>query len=217
VVGVVEEVGFTPVAYVTDHAFAEQTATLGSARMLRIATVTSSASARSAILRSVEAALERADARVEQAVPLSEHRTAVGDHIAVLIRALVAMALVMALVGTLGLASTMSVSAVERTREIGVMKAIGATPDRIMRDLLLEALGIGLLSCVFAFALSLPLTAYVDRLIGNLGFLASLPFVLVPGAAVAWVAVVGAVSIFATWVPARRASRLTVREAIAHT
>jgi putative ABC transport system permease protein len=216
VVGVVEEIGGPPVAYVTDQAFARVTGTMGSARMLRIATTSSSARERTAILRSVEEALDT-DSRIEQALPLTEHRTAVGDHMLILIRALVAMALVMALVGALGLASTMSVSVIERTREIGVMKTIGATPRRVMRELVAEALAIGLSSCVLAFALSLPLTAYVDRVIGNLGFLASLPFVLVPAAVAGWLGIVVVITIVATWWPARRAAAITVREALAVT
>ena len=130
-------------------------------------------------------------------------------------RALVAMAIVMALVGTLGLASTMSASVVERRRELAVMRTIGATRRRIVHDLAAEAIAIGLTSWLFAFILALPLTAYVDRLIGSLGFLAALPFVIVPGGLAMWAGLVIAASILATTLPARQASALTVREALA--
>jgi putative ABC transport system permease protein len=217
VVGVVEEIGFSPVAYVTDEAFARAAGTEGRARMIRVATAARSSEDRSAILRSVESALDEVDTRVEQAVTLAEHRTAVGDHIVILIRMLLAIAAVMGLVGALGLTSAMGVSVVERTREIGVMKTIGATPGRVLRDVVAEALAIGVVSWVLAFALSVPLTAYLDRLIGNLGFLASLPLVLMPGAAVGWLGLVTVLSVFATAVPARRAGAISIREALAFT
>ena len=52
--------------------------------------------------------------------------------------------------------------------------------------LLAEGLTIAGLSYVLACALSVPLTLLVDRVVGNLGFLAPLPFVLSPPAALAW-------------------------------
>jgi putative ABC transport system permease protein len=216
-VGVVEEVGAGAIAYVSDQAFAAATQTEGSARMLRLVSSATSAEERTTILRAVERSLTSANVPIEQALPLSEHRTAVGDHLVILLRALIAMASVMAIVGALGLASTMGVSVIERTRELAVMKTIGATPRRIVRELLAEALVISLLSWVLAFCVSLPLTLYVDGLIGNLGFLAALPFVVVPSAAVAWLALAAVVSVLATWLPARRASSITIREALAFT
>lgn len=216
-VGVVEEVGAGAIAYVPDAAFAAATGSENSARMLRLVSSATSPEARAEILRTVEQSLGAAQVAIEQALPLSEHRTAVGDHLVILIRALIAMATVMAIVGALGLASTMGVSVIERTRELAVMKTIGATPRRIVRDLLAEALTISALSWVAACIVSLPLTFYADRLIGNLGFLASLPFVIVPGAAISWLVLVGGVSLLATWLPARRAAALNIREALAFT
>jgi putative ABC transport system permease protein len=111
----------------------------------------------------------------------------------------------------------MGISVVERTREIGIMKAIGATPSRIVRLLLGEGLAISLLSWFLACALSLPLSHFVDSLIGNLGFLAPLPLVLSVTAAVAWGVLTLVVGNLATLLPARRASKLVIREALVHT
>jgi putative ABC transport system permease protein len=97
------------------------------------------------------------------------------------------------------------------------LKTIGATPRRVVRDLLAEGLVVGALSWLCACLLSLPLTLYLDRLIGSLGFLASLPFVVVPAAALGWLALVCIVAILATALPARRAAGLTIREALAQT
>jgi putative ABC transport system permease protein len=214
--GIVEEVGSTPTAYVSADAFARLAHTGGRARLLRVATSAVSDGERTSISRAVEGLLERAGASVEQGLPLSEHKTAVGDHILILIRALLAMSLVMATVGSLGLASTLGVSVTERTRELGVMKALGANARRVLADLVLEALAIGTLSAVLAFLLSLPLSAWVDHVVGKLGFLAALPFAVVPEAALGWLALVLVISLLATLVPGRRAAELSVREALAH-
>ncbi len=216
-VGVVEEIGSPGVAYVTDEAFARAAGVPGRARMLRIATAAASPTERTAVLREVERTLAEAGVAVESAVPLSELRTAIGDHIVILIRALVAMAVILAVVGGLGLGSAMGIGIVERTREIGVMKAIGATSRRVAVDIAAEAAFVAGASWALALGLSIPLTALVDAVIGNLGFLAPLPLVLEPAAPPLWLALVGGVALAATLLPARRAAAMTVREALART
>lgn len=217
VVGVVEEIGSPGVAYMTDRAFAAAAGTQGRSRMLRVASSASDGSARTAVIRSIERELGEAGVGVESAIPLAELRTAVGDHILILIRSLVAMAIILAIVGTLGLGSAMSTSVVERTRELAVMKTVGATPSRLVRTLVGEGTAIGLLSCVGAFALSLPLSAFVDKLIGNLGFLAPLPLILSSFAAVVWLVLVTVASFVTTLVAARQAARMPIRVALAKT
>jgi putative ABC transport system permease protein len=64
---------------------------------------------------------------------------------------------------------------------------------------------------------SIPLTLLVDALVGSLGFLAPLPLVVSPYAAALWLAIVIAASWLATLLPARRAGRMSVREALAQT
>jgi putative ABC transport system permease protein len=214
VAGIVEEIGSPAIAYVSADAFARASGTAG-ARLLRIQTEARSPAARTAVIRDVEDALAAAHVGVEAAMPLAELRTAVGDHIVVLVRTLVAMAAILAIVGILGLGSAMGVSVVERTRELGVMKTLGATPRRIVRGLVLEGLVIGALSWVLAVGLSVPLALSVGAIIGNLGFLAPLPLVVAPGAAAGWLGLVLVMSLIATLVPARRAAALSIREALA--
>ena len=211
--GVVEEVGAAGVAYVAREAFASVAAD-HDARLLRLSTDAADAALRQRRIRQVDAALERAGADVQNARPLSELRTAMGDHIVILIRALVAMAVVMAVVGGLGLTANMSVSVVERQRELAVMKTLGATPAHLVRLVQREALLIAGLGAAAALALSLPLTAGLDALVGRLGFVAPLPFALAPGGVLAWAAASVALGALAAWWPARAAARLSVARAL---
>jgi putative ABC transport system permease protein len=213
--GVVEEVGSPAAAYVTDRAFSAVAGSGTGARLMRLSTPAASPEERLEVLRRVETTLARSGVAVEQVLPLSEHRTAIGDHLVILVRALVALASVLAIVGALGLTSSMSVSVLERTRELAIMKTIGATPRRVVRDLVAEGMTVGALSFFVSVVLSLPLTLYVNDLVGSLGFLASLPFVLVPGAILGWFSLVGCLSFLATALPARRAAALTIGEALA--
>jgi putative ABC transport system permease protein len=212
--GIVEEIGSAGIAYVTDQAFANVANTTGQARMLRIATSMISSESRDDVIRSIEKRLSADKVAVEVAIPLSELRTAMADHILILIRSLVAMAMVMATVGALGLSSTMGVSVLERTREFAVMKTIGAPPARIIRLVVGESFFIGGLSWIVAMLVSVPLTLLVNRLVGNLGFVAPLPFVFSPAPALIWLILVTTVSLVATWLPARRASTMPVAVAL---
>ena len=130
---------------------------------------------------------------------------------------LVAMAVILAIVGALGLGSAMGVSILERTRELGVMKTLGATPNRIVRQLVAEGAAIGAASWVLALALSIPLSYAVGWVIGTLGFLAPLPLIVSGTAVGSWLVLVAAVALVATFVPARRAAAMVVREALAQT
>ncbi|MBI4913826.1 MAG: FtsX-like permease family protein [Acidobacteria bacterium] len=212
--GIVEEIGSPGAAYVTDHAFARLAGTRGRARLLRIATEATTPEVRQHRIRAIERKLAEVGAGVETAWPLAELRTAMADHISILIRSLAAMAVVIATVGALGLSSTMGTSVLERTREFAVMKTLGATPARVTRQVVQEALFMGALSWVAALLLSVPLTAWLDALIGRLGFVAPLPFILSAGPMALWLGILGLVTLAATLLPARRAASLSVAEAL---
>lgn len=216
VVGIVEEVGSAGVAYVTSEAFARAAVTRGQVRMLRIATSAASPQARTEIIRAIERRLEQEQVSVEAVIPLSVLRTAMGDHVVVLIRMLLAMAALMVTVGMLGLASTMGTNVLERTREIGVMKTIGATPAQVARLVVSEALLVGVASWMAALALAVPLTALVGQTVGMLAFRVRLPLVIDAIAVLSWLALAALVAVIATLLPARRASRLTVWGALGH-
>ncbi len=121
-----------------------------------------------------------------------------------------------ALVGTLGLMSTMSMNLLERTRELGVMRAMGATPGSIRRLAVTEALVVAILSLAFAFVLSLPTSAFLGHLLGNMAFRTPLPLSIPPLAFVSWTGLMLAGAVLASLYPAVRASRLSVREALSY-
>jgi putative ABC transport system permease protein len=215
-VGIVEEIGAAGVAYVSDASLARATGTAGQARLLRVAT-SADGPERARARAGIEAALDAAGASVQSTLPLAELRTAMGDHVLVLVRVLLAMAGILGAVGALGLVSAVGVSVAERTRELAVRKTLGATPAAIRRLLLAEGLSVAALSYAAGWILAVPLTLLVDRIVGNLGFVAPLPLVLSAPAALATLAVGALVTTVATLLPARAAARLVIREALERT
>lgn len=164
----------------------------------------------------IETLLDREGASVASSLPTWLVRNAVSKHMKILVNALLAMAVLMALVGSLALFSTMSMNVYERTREIGVMRAIGATPSRIETLIVSEGLLIGFLSLLPALALSLVLSFYLGGFVGRMSFGTPLSLTVSTTAGAIWIVLIGLGSYLATLFPARRASRMTTREALAY-
>lgn len=215
VAGIVQEIG-PAAAYVTNDSFENATGTQGRARMLRVVIAESETNERGKVIQAIERSLVEDNISVEMIMPDSEFRTAIGDHIYILIGTLLFMSGLMGIVGALGLTSTMSTSVVERTREFGVMRAIGAIPKTVLRLVVSEGVIIGLMSFVLAVVLALPLSLMVGTVIGNMAFLVPLPLAVSPLGLLLWLAVVIVGSAVASVFPAWRASRLTVRESLAY-
>jgi ABC-type antimicrobial peptide transport system permease subunit len=127
---------------------------------------------------------------------------------------LVVMAILLAIVGGLGLTGSLGINVLERTREIGVLRAVGASNLAVRKVVLIEGLCVGLLSWIMGALLSGPvgrgLSAAVIQAVmqSNLGFRYSFVGLFL------WLLVVGLIGVGASLAPARRAARLTVREVL---
>jgi putative ABC transport system permease protein len=126
------------------------------------------------------------------------------------------MAILIAVVGSLGLAGTMSMNVLERTREIGVMRTIGASDSAIMQSVITEGLIIGMLTWVLAIGLSLPISSLLATVIGKTLLESDLPLQFTPVGILLWLAVVVILSVVASVAPARSAARLTINQVLAY-
>jgi putative ABC transport system permease protein len=216
VVGLVRDLGSPATAYVSDETFARASGVRGKTRSLVVATAPSPDAERVDVIRRVERSLERAGMGIDVSIPSRVLRSAVGEHMAVMLGLILALSGLMTLVGVLGLTAAMSIAVLERTRELGVMQAVGATPGMVLRVVLTEGVFAGVCSAVAAAALAVPWTALVGTVVGNLAFRVPLPLVMSPTALVIWLIAAVLFSALATAFPARRASRMTVRESLAY-
>ncbi len=129
---------------------------------------------------------------------------------------LLIMALLMALVGSIGLMGTMSLNVMERTREIGILRAIGASDINLMNMVIVEGMLIGLLSCLIGFLFAFPISIWMSDTIGMVIFDHTSPVNYTISGYAIWLAVVVVLSSLASLVPARSASRLTIREVLSY-
>jgi putative ABC transport system permease protein len=134
----------------------------------------------------------------------------------ILIYLLLVMAVLIALVGGLGLTGTMSMNVLERTREIGVLRSIGAESGVIFQMVVVEGLLIGLMSWVLAVPVAIPLTRLLDNGLGSALMTLPLTYMLSGDGILAWLVIVLILSTIASLVPARGAVRLTIRDVLAY-
>jgi putative ABC transport system permease protein len=119
-------------------------------------------------------------------------------------------------VGGIGLMSTMSMNVVERRREIGVMRAIGASSFTIVGMFVVEGVLVGALSWLLAAPLSYPASRAFGDVIGQALFKMPLDFVYAAEGLMLWLVIVGVLSALASFWPALQATKISVREALAY-
>jgi putative ABC transport system permease protein len=183
---------------------------------LRIAADRHDEQARTAVADAVSRMLTAAGIRVRSAASISRSEAISAGHLGPVILILLGVALPLGVVGVIGLASTMSTNVLDRTREFGVMHAIGALPRAVRRIVTAEGVFLALASCLVAVLPTLGLTAVLGAGLGNLFFAAPLPYRISIPAILIWTAVVILGAVLATEAAATRAARITVREALAY-
>jgi putative ABC transport system permease protein len=134
----------------------------------------------------------------------------------ILVYFMLGMAVMIAIVGGLGLMGTMSINVLERTREIGVMRAVGASNLDIQSIVIVEGMVVGLISWAISILLSIPITGILCFGVGMAILTAPLPTVYGVTGIVAWLIFTLFLASIASALPARRASRLTVRDTLAY-
>ncbi len=145
----------------------------------------------------------------------SEFRSSLDEHFAVVGSVMKMIALASALVGTITLVATVSLGVLERGREIGVIRAIGAQPRAVLAIFLVEG-GTGAL---LSAALSVVGGIFLARLLNGMAerqlLHVAVPLYLSPtGMAVLSSGVI--VVMFAVWIAVARILRLSVRDALAY-
>jgi len=145
----------------------------------------------------------------------AETASAIVGQINFLLILLGVMAVVIGAVGSIALSGALSLSVMERTREIGVMRAIGASSWTISRLFIGEGLILGWLSWLIALPLSIPAGKLMVQAIGT-ALQSELFYNFEPRGALIWLGIITVLSIIASWLPARSATRISVRESLAY-
>jgi putative ABC transport system permease protein len=205
-----------PIAYVPYRAVSTVSGADGAVNRLVVSGTSHDASAQSALADTLDANLTAAGIGVQSAETHSRMRAQVERLTTPILLLLTSMAALFAIVGGLGLLGTMSLNVLERTGEFGVLRAIGATGRIVLSIVLVEGLTVALLSWVLGSVVSIPMGVVMGNAVGLSFIKVPLEFHFAPFGLVLWLAMAIVLAVVASWVPARNASRLSVRDAIAY-
>lgn len=171
-----------------------------------------------ALKKDIEKAIASSDLEILSVLSQAERAEIIFNHLNIILTVIVFLSLLVLVVSALGMASATGINIMERTREIGVLRAIGATPKMIYRLFVAEGMVVSVISILLGLLLAWPLSIVTSAFFGdlilgdgvpldfafsNLGFGITLAVTLVFG----WLA---------SRIPARQAISVSTREAIAY-
>jgi len=203
-------------AYVNLPYFARLTGDVGRVSSMQVTIEPESILESGSTLEILQETLDQAGIHVASTFTIAQIRTRTNALFDIIVYLLLAMGVLIAAVGALGLMGTMSTNVLERTREIGVMRAIGASDWAILRIVIVEGVIIGMISWVAGAALAYPLGWALTSAVGAALFGMTPPFSFSASGVFMWLGIVIVLAGVASFLPAWNASRLTVREVLAY-
>jgi putative ABC transport system permease protein len=205
----------SPFVYMNSTSLAEILGNSGQANLLQIGTSQDDPSSQQKVLSDIQADLIHSS--VEATLHTgSELINQTRSQVNILIALLLAMGLLIAVVGGLGLMGTMGMNVLERTREIGVMRSIGAQSGVILQLVVVEGLLIGLISWVFSLFMAIPITHLLDNSLGLQLLNVPITYTFSTSGALIWLVIAGSLAALSSLLPARSAVRLTIRDVLAY-
>ncbi|MDQ2919809.1 MAG: ABC transporter permease [Verrucomicrobiota bacterium] len=211
VVGVVEEIG-APIIYAASPTFEAITAMGDNATLLRVKT---SVDAPDSISTALDQALLDAHFVSSSIQTRDDFRKALEEHFAAVTDVMRIVAVAAALVGAISLAASVGLNVLERAREIGVIRALGATPRAVRAMFLLESGTVALLSAIVSVIAGIVFTRKINAMASRDLLHVAVPLHI---SLAGIIALVGGVVILllTVWVFLGRMLRLSVREVLAY-
>ncbi|MEV1037939.1 FtsX-like permease family protein [Streptomyces sp. NBC_01732] len=122
---------------------------------------------------------------------------------------LLAFAGIALFVGVFLIANTFTMLVAQRTKELALMRAVGASRRQVKRSVLLEAAVVGVVASVIGFAIGLALAIGLRSAMGLFGGkIPAGPLIVSPTAVLAAFGVGVLITVLAAWLPARRAAKI---------
>jgi putative ABC transport system permease protein len=209
VIGIARE-AFSPASAYIPLAFFESRGHSGATNSIRIALQPG-------------ASVDRVKAELEKRLPASanisskgENRYGFDQHMLMIYVFLIIMSAMLAGVGGLGLMTTMSLNVLERRREMGILRAIGASPALVSSMLVIEGVVVAITSWLIAAVLGAPISRWVGDFIMMRMFQSGLDFKFEMKGLAIWLFVATIVGVLSSLVPAIEASRKPVRDALGY-
>jgi putative ABC transport system permease protein len=216
IVGITRSTAGGPVVYVNSSDYSYITRSIDQADSVRVITQNHDATSQEDMASLLASHFTAAGLRVDTTRTTTAIRSQADFQFNIVIGFLVMMAVLLAIVGSLGLTTTMSINVLERIREIGVLRAIGASDGAVRLIVLGEGIVIGWLSFIAGGILSIPFSRILSQQVGIALLGSPLDYTFSINGLILWFIIVTILAIVASLGPARGASRLTIREVLAY-
>jgi putative ABC transport system permease protein len=164
----------------------------------------------------IETLLKHRHIDVFQTETMPELRKIYDTSFSMVIGMLMALAILVAVVGGIGLMGSLSIGVIERTKEIGMMRALGALSRNILGMFVLEGILQGLISWIVAVPLSMVVAPKLADALALTMFQSKMDYMFNYPAALIWLAVILVISVLASLIPARNAARINVRQSLSY-
>ena len=216
VVGIVLTIGInlTNTAYANEAYVSRVAQHFQQVNSVKIVTEKDGAAFQAQIANVLEERFKQAGLRVSAIRTNTELNTRTASQFNIIVFFLSTIAALVTVVGGLSLMGTMSINVLERTREIGILRAIGASDGAIQQIVIVEGVLIGVLSWLLGSVFARPISKILSDYIGVSLFNAPLRYTFSIKGVLLWLIVVIILAMLATFLPARNASRLKIREAL---
>jgi putative ABC transport system permease protein len=202
-------------AFIHVDTYNEEVNLVGRAGVVEIRSSATTANGQEAVAKDVKEFLESKGYKIGFTDTALQNQQEAAAQFNILTTLLLIMTCLMAVVGSFGLSGTLSINVLERRREIGVMRAVGASSGDVGFIFMGEGVMLGILSWAIALPISLLAGKYFVAAISNVIKFPVIYYYSMQGAWI-WLAIVVVLSLGASWLPARRATRISVRESLAY-
>jgi putative ABC transport system permease protein len=216
VVGIVQGILTGPIGYVNQDYLAREMRFVGRSGWTLIIADQRDGAYQADLARRLKEQFDAAGMRVTTTGTTAEIRETIEFQFNIIVVLLVVMAILIALVGGLGLMGTMSINVLERTREIGVMRAVGASDGSVLRIVLVEGVLVGVISWIVGGLLAYPMGQLLSNIVGTSLLESPLNYQFAINGTIGWLVAVLAIASLASFLPAWNASRLSVRQILAY-
>ena len=216
IVGIAQSTLSGPIAYSPYNWLTAAAQEAGRARSVQIIADSADPKDQVALGRLLEQHMKKNSLRVSNVDITWELKERTRFQFDILIAFLLIMAILLAVVGSLGLMGAMGINVLERTREIGVMRAIGASSRDVAQVFVVEALCIGIISWLAGVILALPVALLLSYQVGVLFLQSPLEFNFSFLGVAIWLGLSTALSVAASLMPARNAAKLSVRDVLSY-
>lgn len=217
VVGLLYEPVDQSAALTPRQALLREVGQVGRADAIRVQTHRTDAATEAAVAVDLRVRLEAQGIEVQASSQDTAHRLATYriNQMALLFIILTGMAILTAIVGAVALSGTLSINVMERTREIGVMRAIGASAGAVAGQFVGEGLILSWLSWLLAIPLSIPAGQLVINTLARV-LRIELIYQVSPAGFGYWLGIITVLALVASWFPAQKAAQTSVRESLAY-